>query len=801
VRFILFTLILLLASVCSAATFYVPQDSPTIQGAINMAGNGDTVMIAAGTYTGSGNRDLIIDSKAIALIGSGATQTVIDCQADAWDEHRGIQVLYTPPGQTTLVASLQIRNGYGPETSFYSPHADEYHSASIGGAIHAREADLHVFGCSFRSNRSNLFGGSVFCDSTDVFIQQCSFDTSTTYGWGGAIAHYGNRLMVSSSNFRHCLNYFIQGSGIYSESDSVKVESCSFVNTAQAILITANSVIENCLFSQCYVTTTSGNIVRFYGPVSIRSCLFYRNTALKQILASDEFPLAIECTNLYGNHGNQWEGLGFYANKYGNISADPRFIDTLDFGLGVYSSSPCTPANNECSEWIGPLHIGYYNRPWIVAENGSYVTGDGTAANPLASIGAAIDSSRNWDTVLVMDGTYMEAISPEGKPITVASQFLNDGDSARILSTVVNGSGLQGDSASVVWVHDREDSNTALIGLTFSGGSGTVMDIDGHCSIRVGGGLILDNSNPLIRDCRFVSNSAQLGGGVAIVDATYEGLDSCVIQANDATIGGGVAIINSNVSLGTAEICANLSSGLYAENTQIYLDGTVVAGNDGDAVSMKLSWGQLANCAIYGNNGSAIRAEQMSTSVVNTTIANNNSSFGAVVCSSATVNLERSILMGTKVGPSANCIDPTSSITAFCSDIYLNEGGDWVGCLAGFEGILGNISLDPDFCNASGSNFSLNIGSPCLPLYNSCNVQMGAYGQGCEDFLNGDCNQSGIVDLDDIIFLLAYIFSGGPNPIPFEAGDVNSSGAIDVDDAVYLINYVFSGGPAPLTNP
>lgn len=61
----------------------------------------------------------------------------------------------------------------------------------------------------------------------------------------------------------------------------------------------------------------------------------------------------------------------------------------------------------------------------------------------------------------------------------------------------------------------------------------------------------------------------------------------------------------------------------------------------------------------------------------------------------------------------------------------------------------------------------------------------------------GDADASGGVDIDDVVFLIAYIFSGGPEPFPYENGDADCSGGIDIDDVVYLISYIFAGGPAP----
>ncbi|MFH1891528.1 MAG: dockerin type I repeat-containing protein [Candidatus Zixiibacteriota bacterium] len=61
----------------------------------------------------------------------------------------------------------------------------------------------------------------------------------------------------------------------------------------------------------------------------------------------------------------------------------------------------------------------------------------------------------------------------------------------------------------------------------------------------------------------------------------------------------------------------------------------------------------------------------------------------------------------------------------------------------------------------------------------------------------GDVTGEGGVDIDDAVFLVAYIFLGGSVPDPLEIGDVDCSGQIDIDDVVYMIAYIFTGGPAP----
>lgn len=68
---------------------------------------------------------------------------------------------------------------------------------------------------------------------------------------------------------------------------------------------------------------------------------------------------------------------------------------------------------------------------------------------------------------------------------------------------------------------------------------------------------------------------------------------------------------------------------------------------------------------------------------------------------------------------------------------------------------------------------------------------------GIPTYVCGDADASGGVDIDDVVYLIAYIFSGGPEPAPYESGDADCSSAVDIDDVVWLIAYIFSGGNAP----
>ena len=65
------------------------------------------------------------------------------------------------------------------------------------------------------------------------------------------------------------------------------------------------------------------------------------------------------------------------------------------------------------------------------------------------------------------------------------------------------------------------------------------------------------------------------------------------------------------------------------------------------------------------------------------------------------------------------------------------------------------------------------------------------------NYVCGDVNTDEQVDLLDAVFLINYIFVGGPAPQLLSLADVDCSGSINIADVVLLINYIFRAGPQP----
>ncbi|UCD18049.1 MAG: hypothetical protein JSV44_03840, partial [Candidatus Zixiibacteriota bacterium] len=64
--------------------------------------------------------------------------------------------------------------------------------------------------------------------------------------------------------------------------------------------------------------------------------------------------------------------------------------------------------------------------------------------------------------------------------------------------------------------------------------------------------------------------------------------------------------------------------------------------------------------------------------------------------------------------------------------------------------------------------------------------------------LPGDTDYDGEIELADIVYIITYIYSSGPEPLPARAvSDVNQDNLVNLIDILYLIDYLYLYGPEP----
>ncbi|SVC29936.1 uncharacterized protein METZ01_LOCUS282790, partial [marine metagenome] len=358
-----------------------------------------------------------------------------------------------------------------------------------------------------------------------------------------------------------------------------------------------------------------------------------------------------------------------------------------------------------------------------VSTTGSDSTGDGSEANPFATIQTAIDSASDGDTVLVAAGTYNESINYNGKNIIVGSLYLTTQDTSYISSTIIGGDS----SGSIVLFESFEDSTAVLNGFTFQ-------NIIFNSGDELQTIININESSPKIINNRF--DNFYLFQDVESAVIYCENSNSLIMNneftngsvGNGYVLGGFILSKNSNVTIKNNRIengyvgFAEPSGYIVSVNSDNIIESNVIINPSMGycVICAAISILDGSNCILrnnfifqaYGDGYGAVVASQSQYVSHNNTFVSNSRGYANLSSDGIVSN---DIVYGSS---NAVYLDGNSTIQVSYSDI---EGG-WEG--------VGNIDANPLFCNPDSSDYTIAENSPCVGTGED-GANMGAFGVGC----------------------------------------------------------------------
>jgi len=660
-----------------------------IQGAIDGAATGDTVLVAPGTYF----ERLTFRGKALTVTGTApwdpsvVAATVVDASTCFRDSCSVVRFNQREDARSVL-AGLTLTAGRGIDIS------DDWRfdESTVGGGIYIAHSSPRIVGCVIRGNEvwSDSYwaggaGGGVYCDASSPALEACVISDNHTNQDGAGI-HCDNGSTPSLIDCTISDNTAgMSGGGLYADGtgSSPKLTDCGITdNTArQGGGIGFWSVSPRPTLTGCTITgniatwNEGGGLLCSSTSPLLTACTIQGNWAeaggalfsdwsaqpqMTHCILWDNGPSEIATDRGGGADITYSDVMGGWSGT-GNIDADPRFCEgpcaqLADFSLA--QDSPCLGSGQ------GGADMGAWGQgcalPREVVPALIEVPGD----HP--SIRAALAAACDRDTILVAPGSYVEPglVVP---PLDLVLRGWDPRDPDVVAATVIDGAGEQ-----VIVLTPSLLRAPTLSGLTITGG---------------GTGISCAQGQPLI--------------------------DHCVITGNDAMDGGGLSARRSDFVVRNSIIRGNRArsegAGLYFWGGAPSLANCVVADNScdhgGGAFDCHDSEPLISNCVIANNiasNASVMAGSDTSPFFINCTITGN-------------VDREQwdaAISGGPGPLTLVNCIlsnDDAKEIKSWGADPvirYSNVQGGWPG--------MGNIDQESELRSWQGFDYLLAPGSPCV---------------------------------------------------------------------------------------
>jgi len=342
-RYVIPVVLFLIPIIAYPAIKHVPVEYPTIQAAVDAAGDGDTILIADGVYSGPGNIGIQWDAtqKHLVIVSeNGRDHCIIDCM----EEGRGF-LLNIGQDHRDVIDGLTITNGNGVNAGgailidSTSPRIincmlmnntafgdmDLYYG---GGAIMVSyNACPFIQGNFIRGNYSGQGGGGIsFSKGASGVVENNIIDSNETHGDGGGIGlYYNSNPLISYNIIINNFSWGNSGGGI-----STYISNPSIIN---------NTIAYNSTYIQ-YDPGLGGGIAIEGEPFPvIRNCIIWNNNSDFYAM-NIQFPRQKWMDISYCNVEEDLDHI-FDLEPHTNIDSIPGFIDPESGDFSLSWNSPC----------------------------------------------------------------------------------------------------------------------------------------------------------------------------------------------------------------------------------------------------------------------------------------------------------------------------------------------------------------------------------------------------------------------------------------------------------------------------
>lgn len=717
------------------------EDFPfaSIQHGIDVSSNGDTVLVAPGTYLENvnfGSHDIVLASHYVlnrnpelikqTIIDGGNAGTVVAMNYNFVNaELTGFSItncaynysyaIYCGNSGNPITVNLNHllvinNNSYNAPINLYFANSTIKNITCINNSCLSQAIIYSTYGTTTISNsivsNNTGYGFKLYDQSNTKLIEFCDF--------------YDNSL----GNFYNTANDIGNVVTINLNGDSCDVFNNIFVDPLFLDFTSADYNLSNespCIDSGNPETPPDPD----FSPADM-GAFYFKHPVYPYFTAEPNLgtiPFTVQFNDISFGSPTSWEWDLDGDGTIDSYEQNPQFEYSLPWSYNV----SLTVSDGEVSysvtseDFIVAIAPVYEGTEIHIATNGNDLSGNGSEEFPFATIQHGIDVSSNGDTLLVAPGTYYEHINFIGKNILVSSYFIKSNDPSIIEQTVISGSG----NGDIVTFSNYESSEARLTGLTIKNGSRGVVTynsspvlshliISNNHSNQNGGGVWAYNSGVKICYNKIVNNSAQTaysGGGIFL-----QASDMAIIHnneiANNSTSGsgsgGGIYMTGCSPTIDNNQILNNLSpgngagGGIYCNGSNSIIHHNLIAGNESPY-----------GAGILCNSGSF-------PTLLNNTINNNlGDNGGGMRCrNNSSPLLINNIIWGntaTSSGAQISLGDATSNPDIYFCDIEGGIANFGLSNGAVFEGDFKNcIDSDPLFNEPGNGDFTLSNGSPCI---------------------------------------------------------------------------------------